>query len=259
MEHHTHHEPKNHATPGHESKSFFEKYQTFISIIIAGLLIAGGIVLSKTLPQGTPGQGAGQPESQTEAQVRAELIKTAKSLSLNSKALGVCLDNKIKESVVADAMELANKSGVQGTPTFVIIKRTYGAGDNILSEKQIPVVGARDKATFIAATERGIAPDGQSPLTGEKIVLTETDHYRGPARAEVIIVEYSDIDCPFCKRAKPTIEEILTENPEYAYVYRHSPLVQLHPLAAYKAQATECILESDGPEGFWKFLNEIAQ
>jgi protein-disulfide isomerase len=109
------------------------------------------------------------------------------------------------------------------------------------------------------AIENGKTPEGQPTVSGEKIVLTESDHWMGPKNASVVIVEYSDIDCPFCKRAKPTIDEILKENPEYAFVYRHAPLVQLHPYAAYKAQATECILETDGVEGFWKFLDVIAK
>ena len=240
----------------HETKSFFEKYQTFISIIIAGALIGGGIVLSKTIPSSAPAAGqAGAPA--TEKTVRAELIKTAKDLSLDHRALGVCLDKGTKESIVGDAVALANRSGVQGTPTFIVIKRTYGADDRIISEKQIPVVGARDKATFMAAIEKGTLPAGQPEFTGEKIVLTDADHYKGPARAEVIIVEYSDIDCPFCKRAKITIDSILAENPNVAYVYRHSPIAQLHPFAGYKAEAAECVKDTDGADGFWKMIDAL--
>lgn len=241
----------------HGGASFFEKYQTFISIIIAGALIGGGIVLSKTIPQAGAPAANGTTAQQTEATVKADLIKTAKSLSLDSKALGVCLDKNTKESVVASATNVATRSGVQGTPTFIIIKRTYGADDRIVSEKQIPVVGARDKATFMAAIENGTLPAGQPEMNGEKVVLSDSDHYKGPMRAEVIIVEYSDMDCPFCKRAKPTIDGILAEHPEYAYVYRHSPLAQLHPFAPYKAEAAECIYDTNGAEGFWKFVDAM--
>ena len=240
----------------HTPKGFFEKYQTFFSIIIAAVVIAGGIVISKGMPAKTGEQAA---QGQTEAQVRAELIKTANNLSLDSKALGVCLDTKAKESAVNDAITLAAKSGVQGTPTFIIIKRTYGADDRITSEKQIPIIGARDTQAFVDAIEKGTPPEGQPELKGDKVVLSDTDHYIGPKRAETIIVEYSDIDCAFCKRAKPTVDSLLKAHPEYAFVYRHSPLVQLHPFAAYKAQAAECIAASNGEEGFWKFINVIAR
>lgn len=247
-----------HNETHHHSKSFFEKYQTFISIIIAGLLIAGGIVLSKTLPD-SGSMANTQPKAPTESQITTELVKAAKGLSLDHKNLQACLTNGTKEAAVNDAIALASKSGVQGTPTFIVIKRSFGPDDRIVSEQQIPVIGARDKATFMATILNGTTPAGQPPLAGEKIVISDTDHYLGPKRAEVVIVEYSDIDCPFCKRAKPTIDEILKEHPEYGYVYRHAPIVQIHPFAAYKAEATECIYASDGPEGFWKFLEVIAK
>lgn len=248
MEHHTH----------TKQPSFFEKYQTFISIIIAGLLIGGGIVLSKTIPAAQVAQNGNQPQAQTEKSVRAELIKVAKDLSLDSKALGVCLDNKSQEATITAASALADASGVTGTPTFFILKRKAAPDGTMKLYNQIPVVGARDKQTFIDAITAGKIPQGQPDISAPEITITESDHYQGPKDASIVIVEYSDIDCPFCKRAKPTIDELLKEHPEYGFVYRHSPLVQLHPFAAYKAQATECIAATNGPEGFWKFLDIIS-
>jgi protein-disulfide isomerase len=245
----------------HETKSFFERYQTFFSIIIAGLVIAGGIILSKTIPS-SPSSGSatnpnGQPASQGE--VKEQLLSVAKDLGLNKKSLNACLDGKTKEPVITAASELAAKSGVQGTPTFFILKRTFDAAGNVVDQKQIPVVGARDKATFLKAIADGKGPSDQPSMSGEKITLSEQDHYMGPRDAEIVLVEYSDIDCPFCKRAKPIIDELLTEHPEFAFVYRHAPLVQLHPFAAYKAQATECVAENAGEEGFWKFLDVVSK
>lgn len=238
-------------------KTFFERYQTFFSIIIAAVVIAGGIVLARTMPTTAPAGTAEQ--GQTEDQIRSELIKTAKKLSLDSKALGICLDQKTNETKINDATTLAAQSGVQGTPTFFIIKRTYGPDDRITSEKQIPVIGARDATVFTKAIEQGITPSDQPAVTGEKIVLSDTDHWMGPRRASVIIVEYADVDCVFCKQAKPTIDKLLSNHPEYAFVYRHAPIVSRHPWAAYKAEALECITTTNGPEGFWKLLNVIAK
>ncbi len=246
-----------HHETHHETKTFFEKYQTFISIVIAGALIAGGIVFSKTVPSNPGSLNNNQAPGKEE--ITAELVKTAKGLSLDHKALEACLKSETKAPIVASAISLAEKSGVQGTPTFIIIKRTFGSDNRIVSEKQIPVIGARDKATFMATIENGTAPAGQPPFSGEPVVIADTDHYIGPEQASTIIVEYSDIDCPFCKRAKPTINEILKEHPEYGYVYRHAPIVQLHPFAAYKAEAAECIIDTNGKEGFWKFLEAIAK
>jgi len=249
MEHNTH----------HEKKSFFEKYQTPLSIIIAGLFVAGAIVLTKIMPDTQPANQL-KEQGQTESQVRNELIETAKKIGVDKKSLAACLDSKAKEGAVKDAVALAQQSGVQGTPTFFIIKRTFDATGAVAAEKQIPIIGARDQATFIATIVEGKAPEGQPEMpASQKIVLTDADHILGPKNAAVTIVEYSDIDCPFCKRAKPTIDQILKDHPEYALVYRHSPIAQLHPLAEYKAQAAECVASVAGEPSFWKFMDIIAK
>lgn len=248
-------------------KSFFEKYQTFFSIVIAGLLIGGGIILARTMPVqnaiGTAGStataAATEPQGQTQDQVRAGLLQVADSLGLDSKSLGACLDSNSTKAIIDSDVALAAASGVQGTPTFFILKRTYNADGSVKTEKQIPVVGARDEATFMAAIQNGTVPDGQPTMTGNKIVLTPSDHYEGPKNAQVIIVQYSDIECPFCKRVKPVIDQILADHPEYAFVYRQSPIVQLHPWAGYKAQASECVFQEDGPTAFWNFLNIVSK
>lgn len=249
MEHTTH----------HEKKSFFEKYQTPISIVIAGLFIAGAIVFAKLMPERQPAAQAGE-QGQTEQQVRAQMIDAAKASGAPKKEFAACLDSKSHQPAVDDAVDLAQKSGVQGTPTFFVIKRTFDAGGAVATEKQIPVVGARDRATFMAAIENGTLPEGQSPLPkADKISLSESDHVLGPKNAAVTIVEYSDIDCPFCKRAKPTIDQILKDHPEYAFVYRHSPIAQLHPFAPYKALAAECAASTGGETAFWKFMDIVAK
>lgn len=233
----------------------FEKYQNFIAIVICGLLIGGGIILSKTIPQNT----APAQKQQTLEDVKKEIITTAKKLDINKEKLSACLDSGDKKQTISDAVTLAEQSGVMGTPTFFIIKRTIGPDDKIVSEKQIPLIGARDKETFLKAIRDGVSPEGQPALSGKKITLSENDHWLGSRRASIILVEYSDIDCPFCKRAEPVVAEILQENPDIAFVYRHSPIASLHPFAAYKAEATECVKNISNEDVFWKFLRALAK
>ena len=262
MEHNNaHNHSPNHSS---DSRSFFEKYQTFIALIIVGVLIAGGIILSRVLPASKGSiigdDQNGQPQGQTQAQVEKGLVDVAKSIGLNKKDFAACMDSKRKESLINDDVEVAQKSGVQGTPTFFILKRTFKADGTVGSEKQIEVVGARDRDTFLAAITTGKAPaDQPQQAEAEKIILNDNDHYMGPKDAQVVIVEYSDIECPFCKRAKPVIDQILKDHPEYGFVYRHSPIVALHPWAAYKAQASECATELGGQDAFWKFLDIVAK
>lgn len=58
--------------------------------------------------------------------------------------------------------------------------------------------------------------------------------------AEIVIVEYSDFQCPFCARAYPTVNQILEEyGDKVEFVYKHFPLSN-HPLAPKAAEASEC-------------------
>ena len=87
-----------------------------------------------------------------------------------------------------------------------------------------------------------------------------TDHIKGNPNAELVIVEYSDTECPFCKRFHETMQQVIDEygkSGKVAWVYRHFPLEQLHAKARSEAEATECAAELGGNTGFWKYLDEL--
>jgi protein-disulfide isomerase len=66
------------------------------------------------------------------------------------------------------------------------------------------------------------------------------DHLRGDASAKVTIVEYGDFECPNCKQAAPSLKLILEHfAPNVCLVFRHFPLVEVHPHAFAAAEAAE--------------------
>jgi len=74
---------------------------------------------------------------------------------------------------------------------------------------------------------------------------------RGPADAPVVIVAFSDYQCPFCKRVEPTIDAVMAKYPtQVRLVFRHLPLDGLHPQARPAALAAVCA-ESQGK--FWEY------
>ncbi len=87
--------------------------------------------------------------------------------------------------------------------------------------------------------------------------VSNDDHVRGAENPEVVLVEYSDFECPFCKRFHYTMKKILEEYNNVAWVYRHFPLEQLHPKYAKKAAlASECAASLGGNDAFWKFTDK---
>lgn len=74
---------------------------------------------------------------------------------------------------------------------------------------------------------------------------------RGDPHAAVIIVEFSDFQCPYCKQVQPTLKQILSEYPgKVSLAFRDLPLKQIHPQAQIAAQAGRCAGEQ---AKFWEF------
>ena len=76
----------------------------------------------------------------------------------------------------------------------------------------------------------------------------ERDHVRGPMDAPVTLVEYGDLECPFCGQAEPVVRELLADFGDVRYVWRHLPLNDVHPMAQQAAEATEAAAEQGA---FW--------
>ena len=101
--------------------------------------------------------------------------------------------------------------------------------------------------------KRREAAGAAKPVDGE-------DHIRGSLDAPVKLVEFSDFECPFCKRFHPTMKRLMNEygkDGKVAWVYRHFPLDSLHSKARKEAQAAECANELGGNEAFWAYSDRL--
>ncbi len=75
-----------------------------------------------------------------------------------------------------------------------------------------------------------------------------TDHLRGSPDASITLIEFGDLECPYCGRAEPIVRELLADT-DLRYVWRHLPLTDVHPAAQLAAEAAEAA----GAQGaFWE-------
>ena len=89
-------------------------------------------------------------------------------------------------------------------------------------------------------------------------VSAARDHIYGNPNAPVSLIEYSDFECPFCKRFHATANEIVDAyGGKVNWVYRHFPLSMHNPGAQKEAEASECVAQLGGNDAFWKFANAI--
>ncbi|MFZ2252852.1 MAG: thioredoxin domain-containing protein [Minisyncoccia bacterium] len=90
--------------------------------------------------------------------------------------------------------------------------------------------------------------------------VTDKDHIRGNPNAPIVIVEYSDFECPYCKNFHETMNKIMADygkDGKVAWVYRQFPIVQLHPNAPKIAAASECVASLGKNDAFWKFADFV--
>ena len=84
-----------------------------------------------------------------------------------------------------------------------------------------------------------------------------TDAIRGDSNAPITIIEYSDFECPYCGKLHPTLKQIVDENSDVKWIFRHLPLTSIHSNATAAAIASECALKLGGSDAFWRFTDDI--
>jgi protein-disulfide isomerase len=102
-----------------------------------------------------------------------------------------------------------------------------------------------------------IIPFGVHPFNaaGKELDQRCNGPTRGPADAAVTIVEFSDLQCPHCKEAQPTIDKLIAEEKNARLVFQGFPLPS-HDWAAKAAAYADCVSRSSS-DAFWKFTQSV--
>lgn len=81
-------------------------------------------------------------------------------------------------------------------------------------------------------------------------VIHPLDNIKGNPEAKVVLMEYSDFQCPACRSYYPVLRQVVQEfGDRIAFVYRHFPLTGIHANAEFAARAAEAA----GEQGkFWE-------
>ncbi|OGH69606.1 MAG: hypothetical protein A3C90_04220 [Candidatus Magasanikbacteria bacterium RIFCSPHIGHO2_02_FULL_51_14] len=132
---------------------------------------------------------------------------------------------------------------------FIILLTLFLKGGTFVSES--------NGSDGPAPTER-VAAAAPTPAPSGSIVLRAVDgddHIRGDKDAKITIVEFSDFECPFCKRFHETLQQVMDKyGDSVRWVYRQWPIDSLHPKARTEALASECAAEQGK---FWEFADKI--
>ena len=243
-----------------------------VALLIAGAFYIGSlrqkvILLEKN--QGTLGANDTNvvDNTPTEAPFNvADLSKLAKSAGLNVSDFEKCLNSDEAKKEVSDQQDSGVKAGVQGTPGIFLLDNQTGniavapgaVPYEMLKTMMDKMIAGLTDADKKADPSAGIQYTDKTKLQLDPI--SGTDYVRGNAGTRFALIDYSDYDCPFCKKFHPTAQKLLSEYKDKVnWVYRQFPLDQLHPNARIKSQAARCAGKLGGGDAFWKFTDALTQ
>ncbi len=182
---------------------------------------------------------------------------TKKEVVAKNPRFEKCLGSDKYGNKVNNSSQLAQAAGIMSTPTSVIYDLKTG--------RKFVEVGAQPYAKVKADLEKFIQGKSIPLPKGEKMDLSKIvkpdptkDHWYGSKNARYVIIEYSDFECPYCRRFHSVPKELLKNfGDKLAWVYRHIPLTSIHPNSQMEAEASECAAELGGNQGFWKYANKL--
>jgi|GEM_PF-714306 len=210
------------------------KITTPTAIIVAGVLIMIAILLTR---------GGGNTDKSKTLSEQVGVNKDKFTQCLKDTDIKSLIENTSTE---AEAVMKGVPANERGTPYSVIIGKNGSKAE---------IRGAYPKEEVQKLIDKVKTSKVTIAYTGDIVEYREEDHIIGNPNAPILIIEYSDLECPYCKRFGETMKEIVAEsNGEVAWVYRHWIV---HQGAVAKAAAAECVASIKGNDSFWKYIDLV--
>ena len=125
-------------------------------------------------------------------------------------------------------------------------------------ERGIAAYVEKQRAQARAKQQRGTAAKAAKAKNVRPV--SDQDHIYGDPKAAITLVEYSDFECPFCKRFHVTAKQLVDQSEgKVNWVYRHFPLAFHNPGAQKQSEASECAAKQGGNDAFWSYSTLIYQ
>jgi protein-disulfide isomerase len=138
-------------------------------------------------------------------------------------------------------------------PAYDAVTVTIDGGD---TKKDYQFLLSKDRTTMLRMVKFDLSKDPFAD-TMKKIDISGRPT-RGAKNAKVVVVNYDDLECPFCSRMHATIfPEILKEyGDRVTFIYKDYPLEEIHPWAVHAAVDANC-LAAQSTDAFWDFADYI--
>lgn len=168
------------------------------------------------------------------------------------------VDSFLKQMWGYDANRIWSVIAVLKTPAPGVAKVVV-----MVADKSQP--GKSQQAVFFVTPDgkHAIADNvldfGATPFAENRKVLM--DRANGPARGvaskDLLVVEFTDLQCPHCKDAQAAVDQISTDFPNARVVVQPYPLTDIHPYAFQAAAEGECVRKMKGDEAYFKYAQAV--
>jgi protein-disulfide isomerase len=193
----------------------------------------------------------------------------AKAAGVQIPALHAWLESGKASAKVAEDMELARTIGATGTPGFRINGVTLSGAqplesfvaiidEQLAAAKQLTQSGTPPRLVYVSLTNKNTvvepppAPPEPEDTQVWNVPVAADDPQRGPRDALVTVVQFSDYQCPFCKRVEDTLRDVRRfYGDDLRIVWKDNPL-PFHPRALPAAQLARLIYQKRGNDAFWQ-------
>jgi protein-disulfide isomerase len=162
------------------------------------------------------------------------LISLAVSLNVDEEELRACVEEERYADAIQANIDEASSMGASATPYFFI--------------DGMPIPGAQAYELFFYAV--GLAEEGMLADAYETSEPDVSESFSmGDPNAPVVIIEYTDFQCPFCSRyfeqTFSQIKENFVDKGLVYYIFKDFPLTNIHPQAVKAAEAARCAGDQD--------------
>jgi len=194
-----------------------------------------------------------------------DLENVAKDLGLDVQKVDAAIKSHKWKSSLDDDSDEAEDFQASGTPHFFVNgRRLVGAQpqekfEAIIDEEIKKAADLVQHGTAPSAVYETLTKDGKGPAALEKkdVPLPQNAPVKGNKAAKVVIQEFSDFQCPYCKRVEDTVTEVMKNyGDKVKFYWRNFPL-DFHQDAPLAAEAAVEAFHQKGSDGFWKMHDRI--
>jgi len=178
---------------------------------------------------------------------------------------------------VESDMALAKTLGATGTPAFRINGVTVSGAqpldkfvavvdEQLAAARALVAAGTPARLVYVTLTDKNVVVPPPTPARAEpdedaakvwNVPVLADDPALGPKDALVTIIEFSDYQCPFCKRVEATLAELRKQyGKDLRIIWKDNPL-PFHPRAMPAAALARAVYQTRGNEAFWKLHDAL--